>query len=68
MWSFASQQRADVALQHEVRTVPELDRLDDPLVRGMDEVANLTTDDLLPLGQSVDVGVDARIGLVAHLR
>jgi hypothetical protein len=53
------QQRADIALQNEVGTIDELDGLGDFPVGGMDQVADLAADDLLPLRQGVDVRVDA---------
>jgi hypothetical protein len=62
------QQGADVALEHEVRAVAELDRLGDLGVGGVDQLADLAADGLLPVGQGVDVGVDAWVGGVGHGR
>lgn len=53
------QEGADVALQHEVRAGGSLDCLADLRVGGVDQIANLMADGLLPLGQGIDVGVDA---------
>ena len=60
------EQRADVALQDEVRLPGPLDGLDDLGVGGVDEVAHLAADPLLPRRQRVDVGVDARVPRVCH--
>src|ERR1700730_3798633 len=60
------QQRADVALQHEVRPVGALDGFGYLRVRGVDQVADLAADGLLPIGQGVDVGIHARVGTVRH--
>ena len=58
------QQRADVALQHEVGLHLPFDRLLELRVGGVDEVADLMADGLLPAGQRIDVLVDARIAVV----
>jgi hypothetical protein len=60
------QQGADVSLQHEVRLSRALDGLLDLGVDGVDELPDLPADRLLPVGEGVDVGVDARIGFVCH--
>src|SRR5207302_9085547 len=60
------EQGADVALQDEVRLPGALDGLGDLGVGGVDQVADLATDGRLPLGQGVDVRVDAGILGVAH--
>jgi len=54
------QQCADVALQHEVGLHLPFDRLLDLQIGGVDELADLVADGLLPVGQRVDVLVDAR--------
>jgi hypothetical protein len=53
------QQRADVALQHEVRTIGALDGLGDSWIRCVDQLPDLAADSLLPLGQGIDVRVNA---------
>ena len=63
---FRREQRADVALEDEVRAISELDRLGDLRVRGVHEVADLAADRLLPLRQRVDVAVHSRVGRVGH--
>jgi hypothetical protein len=55
------EQSADVALEHEVRLNPALDRLLHLRVPGMDEIAHLAADRLLPIEKRVDVGIDARV-------
>jgi hypothetical protein len=52
---------ADIAFQDEVGTLRALDRFLDLAVCGVDEIANLAADGLLPVGESGDVGVDAQI-------
>ncbi len=59
-------QGADVALHHEVRLDRALDGLDDLGVGGMDQIADLAADILLPLRQGVDVAVNAWIGGIGH--
>lgn len=49
------QQGADVALQHEVRTVGELDGFGDLSVGSVDQIADFAADGLLPIGQGIDV-------------
>jgi hypothetical protein len=56
------QQRADVALQHEVRELRALDRLLDRWIGSVHQRADLAADGLLPLGQRIDVGVNAWVG------
>src|SRR6266511_4421485 len=58
------QQGADVALEHEVGTVPELDGLNHARVGSMDKLPNLTADRLLPARQRVNVGVNPGVGHV----
>ncbi len=60
------QERADVALEHEVRLPRALDRLDNVRVGEVDQLADRATDGLLPLGQRVDVGVDPWVRDVGH--
>jgi hypothetical protein len=62
-------QRADVALQHEVRLLGPLDGFGDLRVGGVDQVADLAADGLLPIGQGNDVGIDTWIrgGCHRHL-
>src|SRR5215207_4024154 len=60
------QQRANIALQHEVRTVGALDGLANLGVGGVNQIADLAADGLLPIGQGIDVGVNARVGGVCH--
>src|SRR5262249_15910526 len=60
------QQGADVALQHEVRTVGELDGFDDLFIRGVDQIADLTADGPLPVGQGTDIGVDPWVSGIRH--
>ena len=55
------EERADVALEHEVRLDRALDGLLDLGIGGVDQRANLETDLLLPIRQIVDVDVDAWI-------
>jgi hypothetical protein len=52
---FGREQRADVALQDEVRTVGTLDGFDNFWVGGVDQPADLAADGLLPNGQGSDV-------------
>ena len=60
------QQGADVALQHEVRTVGVLDRFSDLWVGGVDQIADLAADRLLPIGEGLDVGVNSWVCGVGH--
>ncbi len=60
------QQCADVALQHEVRLGGALDGLGHRRVGGMNEITDLAADGLLPAGQGIDIGVNARIGGIRH--
>src|SRR5215211_8392280 len=62
------QQGANVALQDEVGLAGPLDGLGHLRVGGMDQLADLAADGLLPVGQGVDVGVDARVGGPGHGR
>ena len=66
---FGGQQRADVALQHEVGLPGPLDGLLDAGVGGMHEVAHLPADRLLPVREGVDVRIHARdLGLAGYAR
>ena len=60
------QQGTDVALQDEVRLPGSLDGLGDLGIGGVDQVADLAADGLLPVRQGIDVGVDARVRGVGH--
>ena len=60
------EQGADVSFEHEVGLHAPLDSLDNLGIGGVDKVANLLTDLLLPLGQRLDVGVHPRILLIRH--
>src|SRR4029453_19577327 len=60
------QQGGDVALQDEIGLPGALVGLDHLWVGGVDQVADLAADRLLPVGQRVDVRVDTRVGRVAH--
>src|SRR5215216_629906 len=62
------EQGADVALQDEVGLAGALDGLGHLGVGGMDQLADLAADGLLPVGQGVDIGVDARVGGPGHGR
>lgn len=55
------EERANVAVKHEVRELGALDGFDHLWVGGVDEVANLATDCFLPRGERDDIGVNARI-------
>jgi hypothetical protein len=55
------EQRADVALEHEIRLPAPLDGLGHLRVGGVHEVADLAADGLLPVRQGVDVGVNALV-------
>lgn len=58
------EQRADVALKHKVGLLRALDRLGDLRIGGVNEIPDLATELLLPIGQGFDVRIDARIGRV----
>jgi hypothetical protein len=60
------QQRADVALEHEIGLHPPLNGLFDFRINSMHKITDLLADDLLPLGERVDVLVDPRILLISH--
>jgi len=60
------EQRADVSVQDEVRLNRSLYGLDHFLVRGVDQIPDLSAKGLLPVGQRIDVLVDPRISGVAH--
>jgi transporter family-2 protein len=63
------QQGGDVALEDEVGLDPALDRLLDLGLRLVDQRADAVADGLLPVGESIDVGVDAGVGLeIGHAR
>jgi hypothetical protein len=60
------EQRADVAVEHEVRLLAPLDGFGHLRVGGMHQVADLAADRLLPVRQRVDVGVDSLVSGVCH--
>jgi len=60
------QQGGDVALENEVWTVGAFDGLGDLWICGVDQIADLMTDGLLPVGQGIDVDINARVGVVGH--
>ena len=60
------QQGADVALQHEIRTIRALDRFDDLGIGRVNQLADLPADGLLPLGKRLDVRVDTLVRRVRH--
>src|SRR5215813_13269893 len=60
------QQRTDVAFERKVRLARALDGLHQLRIRGMSQVADLTADGLLPLGQTFDVGVDPWVCVVSR--
>src|ERR1022692_921803 len=60
------EQRADVALQDEVRLAGAFDGLGYFHVGGVDEVADLAADGLLPSGQGIDVSIHGRVGGGSH--
>src|SRR5207248_9619900 len=62
------QQGANVAVQHEVRTVSAFDGLGDLWVGCVDQLAHLAANGLLPGGQAGDIGVNAWIGYIGHDR
>ena len=61
------QQRADVSVEDEVGLPRSLDRLGHVWIGGVHELSHVATDLLLPVRQSVDVGIDSRIGFVLHV-
>src|SRR2546428_9774701 len=64
-----SQQRADVALQRKIRLPGALDSLAHLRVGGMHQISHLAAQLLLPVRESLNVFVDARVGLVGtHAR
>jgi predicted RNase H-like nuclease len=60
------QQRADVALEHEVRLPAPLDGFGHLRVGGVHQLADLTADRLLPVRQGLDVGIDALVCGARH--
>src|SRR5437868_1751755 len=58
------EQRADVALEDEVRLHAAFDRLDDFRVGAVDQIAELLAELLLPVGQPRDIAIDSRIALI----
>ena len=60
------EQRADVAVEDEVRLDGSLDRLLDVGIGGMHKVPHPRADLLLPLGKPVEVGVDPGVLDVRH--
>src|SRR5215217_9439544 len=63
---FRGKQCADVSVQHEVRLDPPLDRFGHFRICGMDKIANLHADLLLPHRKRVNVRVDSWIFLIRH--
>ena len=59
-----TEQRAYVAINHKVGPHAPLDGLGHPRVGGVNQIAELATHRLLPLGQRVDVVIDPLVGLV----
>jgi hypothetical protein len=55
------QQGDDIALENEVRAVAALDGLGDLWVGGVEQIADLAADGLLPVGQGIDVGINAGV-------
>jgi hypothetical protein len=55
------QQGDDIALENEVRAVGALDGLGDLWVGGVEQIADLAADGLLPVGQGIDVGINAGV-------
>ena len=64
-WSFAANS-AQMLPSYEVRTVGAFDRFGNLVVGRVDEIANLAADGLLPIGQGIDGGVNARIRPERH--
>ena len=60
------QQGGDVALENGVWTVGALDGFGDLWIGGVDRIADLSADGLLPYGQGIDVDINARVGGVGH--
>ena len=60
------QQSADIALKHEVWPVRALDGFEHLWVSSVDEIANLPADGLLPIGQTIDVDINAWVGRIGH--
>jgi hypothetical protein len=63
-----SQQGTDIASQDEVRTVGALDCFQDLWVSGVGQIADFAAEALLPMGQGIDVGINAWVGYVCHRR
>jgi hypothetical protein len=61
---FGGQQGADVALEHEVWLARALDCFNDLGIGGVNQLANLAADLLLPGGQGSDIGVYAWVGRI----
>jgi hypothetical protein len=59
------EQGADVALKHEIRTVGALDGFAYVWIGGVDQLANLAADSLLPEGEGIDIGVNPWVGGVS---
>src|SRR5712691_6368621 len=59
-----SQQRADVAIQRKIGLLCALDGLGHVRVGGMHQISHLAANILLPARQSLNVFVDAGVGLV----
>src|SRR5262245_6853482 len=59
-------QRTDVAFERKVRLARALNGLHQLRIRGMSQVADLTADGLLPLGQAFDVDIDPWVCVVSR--
>ena len=60
------QQRTDVSFERKVRLARALDGLHQLRIRGVSQVADLTADGLLPLGQAFDVDVHPWVCVVSR--
>src|SRR5262249_46733543 len=60
------QQGADIAFKYEVRTVGALDGFGHIWVGGVDQLAHLAADGLLPIGQAIDISVNTWVGSIGH--
>ena len=63
-----SLQGTDIALQDEVRTVGPLDCFRDLWVSVVGQIADFAAEALLPMGQGIDVGINAWVGYESHRR
>ena len=60
------EQRADVSFEYKIRLAGALDSFLQLRIRGVSQVADLTADSLLPLGQGFDVDVDPWVRVVSR--